>query len=84
MHVHGERLDAMLIGVGQAFSQLAGEMPRAPAWMQRAGLEWCFRLTQEPKRLWKRYLVGNTIFVAVAIAALLHSYARRLIPSRRG
>ena len=83
MHVHGAPLHAVLIGVGQAFSQLAGKMRRAPAWMQRAGLEWCFRVTQEPTRLWKRYLVGNTIFMAVAIAALIQNYAGRLVSSGR-
>ncbi|HKQ25455.1 MAG TPA: WecB/TagA/CpsF family glycosyltransferase [Burkholderiales bacterium] len=83
MYVHGEPLHAVLIGVGQAFSQLAGKMPSAPAWMQRAGLEWCFRLAQEPRRLWKRYLVGNTIFMAVAVAALIQNYAGRLVSSGR-
>ena len=81
MLTHGEQLDAIVIGVGLAFAQLAGTVPRAPAWMQRSGLEWVFRLSQEPKRLWKRYLIGNTVFVAVALAALFGHYVRRLRPS---
>jgi len=57
-------LDApLLIGVGAAFDMLAGVKPQAPRWMQRTGLEWLFRLQQEPKRLWKRYLVYNPRFI---------------------
>ena len=50
-------------GVGGSFDVLAGKVKRAPVWMQRNGLEWFYRLIQEPGRLWKRYLVGNTMFV---------------------
>jgi len=59
-----ERLDApVLVGVGAAFDFHAGLIPQAPAWMQRAGLEWMFRLAQEPRRLWRRYLRYNPRFV---------------------
>jgi N-acetylglucosaminyldiphosphoundecaprenol N-acetyl-beta-D-mannosaminyltransferase len=59
-----DRLDApVLIGVGAAFDFHAGLIPQAPAWMQRAGLEWAFRLAQEPRRLWRRYLRYNPRFV---------------------
>jgi N-acetylglucosaminyldiphosphoundecaprenol N-acetyl-beta-D-mannosaminyltransferase len=59
-----ERLDApVLIGVGAAFDFHAGLIPQAPGWMQRAGLEWVFRLVQEPSRLWRRYLRYNPRFV---------------------
>jgi N-acetylglucosaminyldiphosphoundecaprenol N-acetyl-beta-D-mannosaminyltransferase len=51
------------MGVGGTFDVFAGLVRRAPQWMQRSGLEWCFRLAQEPRRMWKRYLVGNTKFV---------------------
>ena len=78
MYSHCDHLDALTIGVGQAFAQLAGTQPRAPAWMQHSGLEWCFRLAKEPGRLWKRYLIGNTFFVFLAASALLRSYSRRL------
>ncbi len=53
----------LLIGVGAAFDMLAGSKPQAPHWMQRTGLEWLFRLQQEPKRLWKRYLIYNPRFI---------------------
>jgi len=53
----------VLIGVGAAFDMHSKRVRQAPAWMQRAGLEWFFRLTQEPLRLWRRYLLGNPLFV---------------------
>jgi N-acetylglucosaminyldiphosphoundecaprenol N-acetyl-beta-D-mannosaminyltransferase len=51
------------MGVGGSFDIWAGKTRRAPLWMQRAGLEWFYRLLQEPRRMWKRYLVGNTRFM---------------------
>jgi N-acetylglucosaminyldiphosphoundecaprenol N-acetyl-beta-D-mannosaminyltransferase len=60
-----DRLDApVLIGVGAAFDFHAGLIPQAPATMQRLGLEWLFRLVQEPRRLWRRYLRYNPRFIA--------------------
>lgn len=59
------------IGVGAFFDFAAGEVPRAPAWMNRWGIEWVFRLAQEPRRLWKRYVVGNPLFLARVLAARL-------------
>ncbi len=53
----------VLVGVGAAFDFLAGTKPQAPRWMQRTGTEWLFRLCHEPRRLWKRYLFGNSRFV---------------------
>lgn len=53
----------VLIAVGAAFDFHTGRVKQAPAWMQRNGLEWFFRLTQDPRRLWKRYVVGNSRFV---------------------
>lgn len=50
------------LGVGGSFDHVAGISRRAPAWMQRAGLEWLYRLASEPRRLWRRYLIGNTLF----------------------
>jgi N-acetylglucosaminyldiphosphoundecaprenol N-acetyl-beta-D-mannosaminyltransferase len=59
-----DRIDApVLVGVGAAFDFHAGLVPQAPAWMQSAGLEWLFRLSKEPRRLWKRYLTYNPRFV---------------------
>jgi len=54
-----------MIGVGGSFEMLSGELPRAPKWMQQAGLEWLFRLGLEPGRLWKRYLLGNLHFMQI-------------------
>lgn len=50
------------VGVGGSFDVVSGNIPRAPMWMQRANLEWLFRMVQEPKRLVRRYVVGNTRF----------------------
>jgi N-acetylglucosaminyldiphosphoundecaprenol N-acetyl-beta-D-mannosaminyltransferase len=52
-----------LLAVGAAFDFLAGEKKMAPRWMQERGLEWLYRLLSEPRRLWKRYLVGNLVFL---------------------
>jgi N-acetylglucosaminyldiphosphoundecaprenol N-acetyl-beta-D-mannosaminyltransferase len=52
------------LGVGGLFDYYSGRIPRAPFWMRRLGLEWTFRLLQEPGRLWRRYLVGNIVFLA--------------------
>ncbi len=51
------------IGVGALFDYMSGQVPRAPQWMLRAGLEWVFRLLVEPRRLWRRYVVGNPKFI---------------------
>jgi N-acetylglucosaminyldiphosphoundecaprenol N-acetyl-beta-D-mannosaminyltransferase len=53
----------VIMCVGAAFDFVAGVKRRAPVWMQRAGLEWLHRLLSEPRRLWRRYIVGNTRFV---------------------
>ena len=52
-----------IMGVGGSFDVIAGKVKRAPLWMQRNGLEWFYRFIQEPKRMWKRYIVGNTKFI---------------------
>lgn len=51
------------LGVGGLFDFFSGDMPRAPRWMRRAGLEWVYRFAQEPGRMWKRYWVGNFVFM---------------------
>lgn len=59
-----ERLSVpVMVGVGAAFDYLAGAKPAAPALLRHVGLEWLFRLAAEPRRLWRRYLVGNTTFL---------------------
>ena len=61
---HWEKLKpAVLFGVGAAFDFHAGTKSRAPRWMRRFGLEWLHRLLSEPRRLWRRYLITNTIFL---------------------
>jgi N-acetylglucosaminyldiphosphoundecaprenol N-acetyl-beta-D-mannosaminyltransferase len=52
-----------MLAVGAAFDYLAGVLTRPPDWMQRAGLEWLHRLVQEPRRLWRRYLITNSQFL---------------------
>lgn len=58
------------MGVGGSFDHLSGRQQRAPRWMQRAGLEWLHRLLREPRRLWRRYLVGNAQFIRLVIRQL--------------
>jgi N-acetylglucosaminyldiphosphoundecaprenol N-acetyl-beta-D-mannosaminyltransferase len=71
MATHGASLDTgLLIGVGAAFDFLSGRVRQAPRWMQRSGLEWLFRLGTEPRRLWKRYLIHNPLFVLRSLAQL--------------
>lgn len=59
----GQGVNAVFVGVGGSFDVISGMIPRAPQWMQRARLEWLFRMLQEPKRLVKRYVIGNTRFL---------------------
>lgn len=71
MASHRGSINAVMIGVGAAFDFHAGTVKRAPQWMQDHGLEWLHRLASEPGRLWKRYLVTNTLFVLGAMRQLL-------------
>ena len=64
MTEHRGRVKGVMIGVGAAFDFFAGTVRQAPRWMQDRGLEWAFRLSVEPRRLWKRYLFTNSYFVA--------------------
>lgn len=78
------RADAKLFwAVGALFDVMAGVLPRAPKWVQAIGLEWLYRFFQEPKRLWRRYLIGNSIFIARVFLSLipnrpLHKFSLRL------
>ncbi|HJG28821.1 MAG TPA: WecB/TagA/CpsF family glycosyltransferase [Subdoligranulum variabile] len=63
MAAHQGRVHALMLGVGAAFDYEAGNIRRAPRWMQRCNLEWLYRLLQDPKRLFKRYFVTNTKFL---------------------
>ncbi|MDR2038774.1 MAG: WecB/TagA/CpsF family glycosyltransferase [Bacteroidales bacterium] len=62
-----ERVNALLVGIGGALPVMVGMQSRAPRWMQKCGLEWLYRLLQEPGRLWKRYFVTNTIFLYLLV-----------------
>jgi N-acetylglucosaminyldiphosphoundecaprenol N-acetyl-beta-D-mannosaminyltransferase len=65
------RLNAFaILAVGAAFNFHAGEVRQSPRWMMRSGLEWLFRLLVEPKRLWRRYLIGNPRFVCLVAGTL--------------
>jgi N-acetylglucosaminyldiphosphoundecaprenol N-acetyl-beta-D-mannosaminyltransferase len=69
---HREALGVRFVmGVGGSIDVLAGRKRRAPRWMQRAGLEWLFRLLQDPRRLAKRYVVGNTRFALLVLREAL-------------
>lgn len=63
MAEHKDKINSCMIGLGGAFEVYAEVKTRAPEWMQRHSLEWLYRLLQDPKRLWKRYLVTNTLFL---------------------
>lgn len=56
-----------IMGVGGSFDVVSGKVKRAPIWMQKNGLEWFYRFAQEPKRMWKRYLVGNSKFIGLVL-----------------
>lgn len=76
IQAHRDRLPIVQLGVGAAFDFLAGTKRQAPAIMQRAGLEWLFRLATEPRRLWKRYLRHNPRFVVL--------FGAQAVRARRG
>lgn len=69
--------DRLYFAVGAAFDFVAGTQRVAPGWMQRRGLEWLFRLISEPRRLWRRYLIGNIEFIAIVTAQWFRIVARR-------
>ncbi|MBF0570635.1 MAG: WecB/TagA/CpsF family glycosyltransferase [Candidatus Omnitrophica bacterium] len=71
MHLHRSLLNApVIVGAGAAFDFCSGVKPQAPRWMQACALEWFFRLCCEPGRLWKRYLIGNSLFLIYLIKDL--------------
>ena len=76
---HRNKIDAALMAVGAAFNFFAGNLMQAPKWMQRAGLEWAFRLALEPKRLWRRYTVTNSLFLCLLARDLLRKWFGRLL-----
>lgn len=78
-HKHRNRIAAVQVCVGAAFDFHAGTKAMAPSWMQRAGLEWLFRLANEPKRLWKRYLVTNSHFAFRLALAMAKRCAQHVV-----
>lgn len=71
MAAHKNEVRAVMLGVGASFDFFAGSVNESPAWMGRLGLEWLFRLTQEPKRLWRRYLILNPRFMWLAARQII-------------
>ena len=71
MAAHKNTLSAVMLGVGASFDFYAGNVKESPEWLGKFGLEWLFRLTQEPKRLWRRYLILNPRFIYLATLQLL-------------
>lgn len=67
---HKNRVQACMLAVGGAFNVYAGMQKRAPEWMQRFSLEWLYRLVQEPRRLFKRYFITNSLFLALFLKSL--------------
>ena len=63
MYEHKDKINSLMVGVGAAFDFFAGNIKRAPSWMQKLNLEWLYRLFQDPKRLFTRYLYTNTKFI---------------------
>lgn len=79
MHRQRERLDVpVLAAVGAAFDFHAGVKKESPKWMKRAGLQWVHRLITEPRRLWRRYLIGNSVFIGLLFRDWARSRFRRL------
>lgn len=71
MASHKDRLKCVMLGVGASFDFYAGNVKESPVWLGKLGLEWLYRLTQEPKRLWRRYLILNPRFIRLAVMQLL-------------
>jgi N-acetylglucosaminyldiphosphoundecaprenol N-acetyl-beta-D-mannosaminyltransferase len=60
---HARLAPPVRMGVGGLFDFYSGRIPRAPAWLRELGLEWTYRLRQEPGRMWRRYVIGNPLFL---------------------
>ncbi|MDY0121160.1 MAG: WecB/TagA/CpsF family glycosyltransferase [Sulfurimonas sp.] len=71
MAEHKGKIHSCMIGLGGALEVYAGIKKRAPMWMQKASLEWLYRLAQDPKRLWKRYLITNTLFILLLLIQII-------------
>lgn len=74
MAAHKHQINAVMIGLGGAFPVYAGIHKRAPLWIRKLGLEWLFRLVQEPQRLWKRYVTTIPVFLLLAFKQLWSNF----------
>lgn len=82
MAEHQGKIHACMLGVGQAYNVYAGIEKRLPKWMRDLSLEWTYRLVLEPRRLWKRYLVTNSTFIALVIkGAIKRVFSRKRVVS---
>ena len=81
IHRHRHKLQVPVsIGIGASFEYVAGCTARAPRWMQRAGLEWLYRVIESPGRYWKRYIVDDAIFFPLILAQWLKTTMQKRIP----
>ena len=78
MAEHKNKVNSCMLGVGGAFGVYAGIQDRAPQWMQKLSLEWLFRFSQEPSRLWKRYLITNSMFCFLIIKFGIEQFIKNL------
>jgi N-acetylglucosaminyldiphosphoundecaprenol N-acetyl-beta-D-mannosaminyltransferase len=78
-----QHVDATCVAVGAAFDFIAGTKPQAPRWLGRLGLEWLFRFVSEPRRLWRRYLLGNLAFLATVFRGHVHLQTEHDAPAPR-
>jgi N-acetylglucosaminyldiphosphoundecaprenol N-acetyl-beta-D-mannosaminyltransferase len=77
MAAQSGQINAVMLGVGAAFDFHSGRVKQAPNWMQKVGLEWLFRLVQEPRRLWKRYVYNNPRFIVFLLRQWLTGWIDR-------
>jgi len=77
IHAHRGQINAVMLGIGATFEILGGSQSRAPQWMRRQGLEWLYRLFQEPQRLWKRYFFLNPRFLFLIFKSFLRDHSRK-------
>jgi N-acetylglucosaminyldiphosphoundecaprenol N-acetyl-beta-D-mannosaminyltransferase len=72
MYEHRDKIEVpVIIGVGAAFDFISGTKPQAPRWVRNNGFEWLFRLLTEPNRLWRRYLINNSLFILYVTLELI-------------
>jgi N-acetylglucosaminyldiphosphoundecaprenol N-acetyl-beta-D-mannosaminyltransferase len=74
MAAHAGRLDCVMFGVGAAFDMFGGRTRNAPAWMRDRGLEWAFRVASEPRRLWRRHVLNDPLFLVLLAAQVAREH----------